>query len=148
MPYLPAVFRKKRDHTLLRNLLSGRSNEPVEASARPSTLQVTPGGTPSWASQPWHYVFQVSTFRRLRLVTYLVNQNGDEVWALGVNGRWRLVMVIGNGFLENIEVSNVLYSLRCSNWTPTFTESETTYIQRNVDKQRRNDERDVRAWMW
>ena len=35
-------------------------------------------------------------------------QDGDEAWALGINGRWRLVRVIGDGFLDNIEVSNVL----------------------------------------
>ena len=64
MPSLPAVFRKKRDHKLPSNSLSGHSSEQVETSARQITLQVTPGGTPSWASQPWHYVFQVSTFQR------------------------------------------------------------------------------------
>ena len=59
MPYLPALFKKKRDHKL-----SDRSGEQVETSARQISLQVTPGGTPSYASQPWHYVFQVSVFQR------------------------------------------------------------------------------------
>jgi len=29
-------------------------------------------------------------------------------WALGGNGRWRLVRVVGNGFVEEIEVGTVL----------------------------------------
>lgn len=37
-----------------------------------------------------------------------IKQDGDEAWALGANGRWRLVTVIGDGFLENIDVSDVL----------------------------------------
>ncbi|KAI0280912.1 hypothetical protein BGY98DRAFT_932349 [Russula aff. rugulosa BPL654] len=84
MPKLPSVFRKKRDHKLP---INSSSDHLGDASTRQCTLQVTPGGTPSWATQPWHYVFQ----------------DGDEAWALGVNGRWRLVRVIGDGFLDNIE---------------------------------------------
>ena len=60
MPHLPAVFRKKRDRKL-----PSSSTEQVDVSARQCTLQVTPGGTPSWASQPWHYVFRVSAYQRL-----------------------------------------------------------------------------------
>jgi len=66
MPHLPAVFRTKRAHRLLSNSSSNRSGEPVGASNRQSTLQVIPGGTPSWATQPWHYVFQVSASLRIR----------------------------------------------------------------------------------
>ncbi|KAI0294207.1 hypothetical protein BC826DRAFT_1175482 [Russula brevipes] len=66
------------------------SNESVEASTLPYVLEgplIAPGGTPSWAGQPWHYVFH----------------DGDTAWARGVNGRWRVVEVIGDGFMEKIE---------------------------------------------
>jgi hypothetical protein len=65
MPYLPAVFRKMRDRKLPSNSLSDHATEQVDVSARQCTLQVTPGGTPSWASQPWHYVFRVSAYQSL-----------------------------------------------------------------------------------
>ena len=32
-------------------------------------------------------------------------------WALGGNGRWRLVTVIGDSFFEKIDVRNVLNNL-------------------------------------
>jgi hypothetical protein len=42
------------------------------------------------------------------MVTYPINQHGDVAWALGGNGLWRLVRVIGEGFIEEVEVGNVL----------------------------------------
>lgn len=39
-------------------------------------------------------------------------QDGDEAWAQGLNGRWRLVRVIGDGFFENIEVSKCASTVR------------------------------------
>jgi hypothetical protein len=110
MPNIPAVFRKKRDHK------SDSSGEPVDAPTQQYTLPVTPGSTPSWATQPWPYVFQVSAFLKSEMdyLAYPIEQDGDEAWALGVNGRWRLVRVIGDGFLENIEVSKCVSIARVS----------------------------------
>jgi len=90
LPFLPAVFRKKREPKQPSRSLSAGSSDSIDASIRPYILEgplITPGGTPGWASQPWHYVFQ----------------DGDVAWALGGNGRWRLVRVVGNGFIEEIE---------------------------------------------
>ncbi|KAI0271307.1 hypothetical protein BC834DRAFT_841010 [Gloeopeniophorella convolvens] len=57
-------------------------------SAAPSNKPVVmPDGSPGWASQPWNCTFQ----------------NGDTAWALGGNGRWRLVNVIGSSFMEDVE---------------------------------------------
>jgi hypothetical protein len=39
-------------------------------------------------------------------------QDGDEAWAQGLNGRWRLVRVIGDGFFDNIEVSKCASTVR------------------------------------
>jgi len=39
-------------------------------------------------------------------------QDGNEAWALGVNGCLRLVRVIGDGFLDDIEVGKVFDSRR------------------------------------
>lgn len=112
MPKLLAVFRKKRDRKLSSYSSSGRSGEPVDASTQQCTLQVTPGGAPSWASQPWHYVFQVSTFLKSEITIHPIKQDGDEAWAQGLNGRWRLVTVIGDGFFDNIEVSKCASTVR------------------------------------
>ena len=49
----------------------------------------------------WYYIFRVSVFRPLPY-----QLDGNETWALGVNGRWGLVRVIGIGFLDNIEVDS------------------------------------------
>lgn len=38
------------------------------------------------------------------MITNSVVQGGDIAWALGGNGRWRLVTVVGDGFMEEIEV--------------------------------------------
>ncbi|KAH8983275.1 hypothetical protein EDB86DRAFT_3085520 [Lactarius hatsudake] len=35
--------------------------------------------------------------------TNSVVKDGDVAWALGGNGRWRLVTVVGDGFIEDIE---------------------------------------------
>jgi hypothetical protein len=67
LPFLPAVFRKKRGPMQPSRSLSADSSESIDASIRPYVLEgplITPGGTPGWASQPWHYVFQVSAFQR------------------------------------------------------------------------------------
>jgi len=51
------------------------SKESVEASPWSSIAEgplFTPGGTPSWASQPWHYVFQVSASGNLGMATYTI----------------------------------------------------------------------------
>jgi len=77
MPKLPAVFRKKRS-----NPSSDRSGEPVDASTRQCTFQVTPGATPSWATQPWHYVFQVSAFLKSEMTINPINRMGMR------HGRW------------------------------------------------------------
>lgn len=61
-----AVFRRKRDPAQVNRLASIGSNESVEAPTLPYFLEgplITPGGTPGWANQPWHYVFNVSAFR-------------------------------------------------------------------------------------
>jgi hypothetical protein len=68
MPKLPSVFRKKRDHKLP---INSSSDHLGDVSTRQCTLQVTPGGTPSWATQPWHYVFQVSAFLESEMVVNL-----------------------------------------------------------------------------
>jgi hypothetical protein len=75
MPKLPAIFRKKRGHKL-------PSNSSSDLSTLPCTLQVTPGGTPSWATQPWHYVFQVSAFLKSEMTNDPVNRMGMR------HGRW------------------------------------------------------------
>ncbi|KAH9963622.1 hypothetical protein BC827DRAFT_1193154 [Russula dissimulans] len=88
MPSLGTLFRWKRESTLPRGPLSACPKQFVEAPR--TTIEgplFTPGGTPSWAGQPWHYVFQ----------------NGDVAWALGPNKRWRLVRVVGDGFAEKFE---------------------------------------------
>ncbi|KAI0249428.1 hypothetical protein BJV78DRAFT_1354252 [Lactifluus subvellereus] len=90
LPLIGAVFGRKREPMPLNTCLSMCSNESVEASTLPYVLEgplVRPGDTPGWANQPWHYVFH----------------DGDVAWALGGNGRWRLVTVVGGGFLEEIE---------------------------------------------
>ncbi|KAH9069644.1 hypothetical protein EDB83DRAFT_442879 [Lactarius deliciosus] len=90
LPLIGAIFRRKRDHAQANGLTSVSSNESTEAHTLPYFLEgplITPGGTPGWATQPWHYVFN----------------DGDIAWALGGNGRWRLVTVVGNGFIEEIE---------------------------------------------
>jgi hypothetical protein len=80
MPNLPAVFRKMRGHKLPSS--SDRSGEPVDVSTQQCTLQVTPGATPSWATQPWHYVFQVSAFLKSEMTINPINRMGMR------HGRW------------------------------------------------------------
>ncbi|KAH9167703.1 hypothetical protein EDB89DRAFT_110093 [Lactarius sanguifluus] len=90
LPLIGAVFRRKRNPAQANGLTSVSSNESTEAHTLPYFLEgplITPGGTPGWATQPWHYVFN----------------DGDVAWALGGNGRWRLVTVVGDGFIEEIE---------------------------------------------
>ncbi|KAF8261172.1 hypothetical protein EI94DRAFT_1833466 [Lactarius quietus] len=89
-PLIGAIFRRKRDPAQTCGLASIGSTESAEASILPYLLEgplINPGNTPGWASQPWHYVFK----------------DGDIAWALGGNGRWRLVTVVGDGFMEEIE---------------------------------------------
>jgi hypothetical protein len=83
MPKLPAVFRKRRDHKLSSKSSSDRSGEPVDASARQCPLQVTPGSTPSWATQPWHYVFQVRTFLKSEMIIDPINRMGMRLGGWG-----------------------------------------------------------------
>ncbi|KAI9434115.1 hypothetical protein BJY52DRAFT_785736 [Lactarius psammicola] len=90
LPLIGAIFRRKRDPARTNGLASVSSNESADAPTLPYFLEgpiIIPGGTPGWANQPWHYVFK----------------DGDIAWALGGNGRWRLVTVIGDGFIEEIE---------------------------------------------
>ncbi|KAH9979205.1 hypothetical protein BJV74DRAFT_131215 [Russula compacta] len=90
LPCLAAVFRRRNGFTPPSRSLSDSSSESVEASTVPYILDgplFAPSSTPSCASQPWHYVFH----------------DGNMAWALGGNGRWRLVTVIGDGFVEEID---------------------------------------------
>jgi hypothetical protein len=131
--------------------LSADSSESIDASIRPYVLEgplITPGGTPGWASQPWHYVFQVSAFQRDGTTTYPINKEGDVAWALGGNGRWRLVTVVGNGFIEEIEVGTVLDGFKFDDLTHQFAEPKADCIQRELDVGPGNYERDICAWMW
>lgn len=138
MPKLPSVFRRKRNHKLASN---SSSDHPGDASTWQCTLQVTPGSTPSWATQPWHYVFQVSANLKYENDCLTRSkQNGDEAWALGVNGRWRLVRVIGDGFLDNIEVSNCALTIRVLANSTVFvcrtgSSSRTTQLGRTTEIQ-------------
>jgi hypothetical protein len=62
LPFFGAVFRRKRDPAKANGLASVSSNESAEAHTLPYFLEgplMTPGGTPGWANQPWHYVFNV-----------------------------------------------------------------------------------------
>ncbi|KAI9507263.1 hypothetical protein F5148DRAFT_1206618 [Russula earlei] len=93
LPFPRAACRRKRDESTpphIRNLFSACPREAVGASTLPCITEgpfFTPGGTPGWAGQPWPYVFRDS----------------EVAWALGANGRWRLVTVVGDGFFEKIE---------------------------------------------
>lgn len=61
-PLINAFFRRKRDPAQANGSASITSNESSEASVQPYFLEgplITPGNTPGWASQPWHYVFKV-----------------------------------------------------------------------------------------
>jgi len=87
MPLLGTLFRRKREPTLQKTACLRKSVEAIPRSSIAEGPLFTPGGTPSWAGQPWHYVFQ----------------NGDIAWALGPNELWRLVRVVGDGFAEKIE---------------------------------------------
>ena len=63
LPFIGAVFRRKRLPTQANGFASISSKEPAEAPTLPYSLDgppLTPGSTPSWANQPWHYVFNVS----------------------------------------------------------------------------------------
>ncbi|KAI9437189.1 hypothetical protein H4582DRAFT_2077587 [Lactarius indigo] len=90
LPFMQLEATRKRDPAQANGLTSVSSNESTEAHTLPYFLEgplITPGGTPGWATQPWHYVFN----------------DGDIAWALGGNRRWRLVTVVGDGFIEEIE---------------------------------------------
>ena len=80
--------------------------------------------------------------------TYPINQDGDVAWALGGNGRWRLVRVVGNGFIEEIEVGTVPDDFIFDDLTHQFAEQKTDCVQRELDVGRGNYERNVFAWMW
>lgn len=63
LPFIGAVFRRKRLSTQANGFAAISSKEPTKASTLPYSLDgppLTPGSTPSWANQPWHYVFNVS----------------------------------------------------------------------------------------
>ena len=63
LPMIGAVFRRKRDPAQESRTASISSNESAEAPILPYFLKgplITPGNTPGWANQPWHYVFKVS----------------------------------------------------------------------------------------
>jgi hypothetical protein len=75
LPRLPIAIRRKRELTSW----SASSSESVEASTRPYILEnplITPGGTPGWASQPWHYVFKVCSFQKSGIATDLIDRMG------------------------------------------------------------------------
>ena len=62
-----AFFKQKRGTMPPNNPLI-RRRDSIEASTLPYVLEgplVRPGGTPGWASQPWHYVFQVGAFQKI-----------------------------------------------------------------------------------
>ncbi|KAI0298792.1 hypothetical protein B0F90DRAFT_1818467 [Multifurca ochricompacta] len=86
LPFIGTVFKRRREVMESNTSLPVCSTEPVETYLLGRPL-VMPGSTPGWATQPWHYVFR----------------DGDVAWALGGNRRWRLVTVMGDGFLEEIE---------------------------------------------
>jgi hypothetical protein len=66
LPLIGAVFRRKRLPAQPNRFASISSKESAEAPILPYSLDgplITPGSTPSWANQPWHYVFNVSVIR-------------------------------------------------------------------------------------
>ncbi|KAF8261174.1 hypothetical protein EI94DRAFT_825567 [Lactarius quietus] len=90
LPSIGAIFRRRRNPAQPNVLASTCSDESAKAQNLPFSFEgplITPGSTPRWANQPWHYVFN----------------DGDIAWALGGNGRWRLVTVVGDSFIEEIE---------------------------------------------
>jgi hypothetical protein len=89
MPHQPAAFRRMRDYKLPINSSSDCSSErePADASASQYTLQVTPGGTPIWETQPWHYIFRVSVFRESGMTIYPINRMR---MGQGAGGKWAL----------------------------------------------------------
>ncbi len=63
LPWISAIFRRKREPAQANGLASSSSSESAEESTLPYFVEgslITPGGTPGWATQPWHYVFNVS----------------------------------------------------------------------------------------
>jgi hypothetical protein len=70
-------------------------------------------------------------------------------WARGGNGRWRHVEVIGDGFMEKIEVGSVPGdSLHLDVLTQHFVGPHAAGIQCDLDERWGNYERDFRTWMW
>jgi hypothetical protein len=68
LPLIGAVFRRKRLPAQPNGFASISSKESTEAPVLPYSLDgplITPGSTPSWANQPWHYVFNVSVIRMI-----------------------------------------------------------------------------------
>ncbi|KAA1476301.1 hypothetical protein DENSPDRAFT_853582 [Dentipellis sp. KUC8613] len=64
-----------------------------------------PAAHPSWAAQPWPYIFRT----------------GDRAWALSGNGRWRRVTVLDDGEQEEIDGRPLI------TYTATWTHDGLTF---------------------
>ncbi|KAH9041075.1 hypothetical protein EDB85DRAFT_1886692 [Lactarius pseudohatsudake] len=125
LPLIGAIFRRKRDPAQANGLTSVSSNESTEAHTLPYFLEgplITPGGTPGWATQPWHYVFN----------------DGDVAWALGGNGRWRLVTVNRKQIAYNVTWASGGVTMRgtfapgCGDIKPNTLAIRRTPLRRRV----------------